>query len=165
VDFTRKYYVVQPEQVFYYPLIQNRLTWATRITLGVAGPRRDISYFLPNKRLYGGGANSVRGIGRNKLGPLDEQGLPIGGVAKAEASVELRFPVVWRIFGALFGDTGQVWSRYADVSPGDLRYAAGPGLGMDSLIGPVRVDLGFLLGHRRPRESRMLVNLSIGNAF
>ena len=34
------------------------------------------------------------------------------GDAKLEANVELRFPIVWKLFGAVFVDAGNVWNWY-----------------------------------------------------
>jgi len=161
----RNYLLLEPEQAFYVPLVENRLTLATRVAVGLTAPRRDAAFFLPNKRFFAGGASSVRGFERRRLGPLDDDGRPIGGVARAEGSVELRFPLVWRLVGAAFADAGQVWRHYEEVEARDLRFAVGPGLGLNTPIGPVRADVGFPLGHRRASEPRAVFHLSIGNAF
>ena len=41
---------------------------------------------------------------------------------KLEANFELRFPIVWKLFGAAFVDAGNVWNWYSTV---DLFKAAG----------------------------------------
>jgi len=161
----RQYLLFEPEQVVYVPLIEEKLTWVARAGVGLAAPRRPATYLLPNKRFYGGGAGSMRGVERKKLGPLDDEKRPVGGVAKAEASMELRFPLIWRFEGAAFVDAGQVWSSYGDVALTDLRFAVGPGVGMATPIGPVRADVGFLIGARQEHESLARFVLSIGNVF
>jgi outer membrane protein insertion porin family/translocation and assembly module TamA len=69
--------------------------------------------------------------------------LPLGGFSLWEASVELRFPLLGPLRGALFVDAGDVspyqlsvrWDR-PHLSPGlGLRYA--------TPIGPVRFDVGY----------------------
>ena len=44
------------------------------------------------------------------------------GDVKLEANFELRFPIVWKLYGAAFLDAGNVWNWYSTV---DLFKAAG----------------------------------------
>jgi outer membrane translocation and assembly module TamA len=46
----------------------------------------------------------------------------------------------------------------------ELRYAVGPGVRYNTLIGPIRLDVGFIID-RRPGEEFGRVELSIGQAF
>jgi len=124
-------------------------------------------------RFYAGGANDVRGWPANLLGPtvpvtersdtfdpvlrdsIDVVGVePWGGLAKLAANVELRTPAPflgssWK--GALFLDAGQVFPRDAeqrafrirDVRLRDLRLGTGVGLRYQTVVGFLRVDLGY----------------------
>src|SRR5262249_5866472 len=62
------------------------------------------------KRLYGGGAGSVRAYGFQKLGPFGANGKPTGGRSQLELGTELR----WRMFGdfggAVFVEGGNVYN-------------------------------------------------------
>jgi outer membrane protein insertion porin family len=57
---------------------------------------------IPNfERYFAGGANSVRGWSLNRLGPRDEQSVPVGGLSLLEGSVELRHRLVWNLGSAV----------------------------------------------------------------
>lgn len=127
----------------------------------------DGNFLPPEERFYLGGATTVRGFGRNELGPgvyvtdrLPEftetgdtvynhtpQFVPTGGTALATASAELRMPspflpdllrLAFFIDGGAVG-TGAMW----DLAPGDWKFTPGAGIRMQTPVGPVRVDMGF----------------------
>jgi outer membrane translocation and assembly module TamA len=141
------------------------VVFATRLLLGLAEPTGESTDLLPNKRFYAGGASSMRGFARRKLGPLDATGAPIGGEAKLEASVELRFPMFWRIQGTAFADAGQVWLTRNDVTADNIEVAVGPGLWFATPVGPIRTDLGYRLTYHDTSQSRWAFHFSIGPAF
>jgi outer membrane translocation and assembly module TamA len=71
-----------------------------------------------------------------------------------------------------FVDYGNVWSRPGHFNPGDLRYAAGPGLRYLTPIGPARVDFGYQLNpidnlrvNGEPQRRAWRIHFSIGQAF
>ena len=102
------------------------------------------------KQFYAGGANSMRGWQARALGPGRVQPwteyflIPSQtGDFKMEANVEYRFPVVWKLEGALFADAGNVWNlRMAD-------YMEGSNFSFDTIAADwgmgVRVNLDFIL--------------------
>jgi outer membrane protein assembly complex protein YaeT len=114
------------------------------------------------RRFFAGGSTSVRGYGYQDVGPQDD-GDPVGGLTLVEASLELRFPLFWRLGGVAFLDAGQIsrgtWSFGAPV-----RFGAGPGLRLRTPVGPVRVDVGFPLNPRRGDDT-VQVYFSVGHAF
>jgi outer membrane protein insertion porin family len=138
---------------------------AARLTGGVAEPRGSSASLLPSKRFYAGGASSMRGFQRRKLGPLDEDGAPLGGDAKVEGSVELRFPVYRRLRGAGFVDAGQVWATTEEVRTDNIEVALGTGLWLDTIIGPIRGDVAYRLTDYEKTQPRWAYHLSIGPAF
>jgi outer membrane protein insertion porin family len=115
----------------------------------------DAGVLPSNLRYYLGGTNSVRGWGRNDLGPqrpsFDATGafsgyVPDGGRLSLAFNTEWRqnVPFINRNFGfAVFFDGGQVWRNYANFDPADFRFGAGGGLRYQSPIGPVRFDVGY----------------------
>ena len=102
------------------------------------------------KQFYAGGANSMRGWQARALGPGRVQPwteyflIPSQtGDFKMEANVEYRFPIVWKLEGALFADAGNVWNlRLAD-------YLEGSNFSFDTIAADwgmgIRVNLDFIL--------------------
>jgi len=140
--------------------LNSKLTLATRIRGGAIYYSKQDS--LPSDiRFYSGGTNTVRGWGRQQLGPkrlvveTDTSGagqvntysyVPEGGNAVLNFNVELRQQLDSFIKGfgvAAFLDGGQVWRRMSDINSGDIQFGVGGGLRYRSPIGPIRVDVGY----------------------
>lgn len=69
---------------------------------------------------------------------------PVGGGRLLEGNFELRFPLLGdKVRGAAFVDFGQVWSEDSPVRLGELAWAPGFGVRYMSVIGPIRVDVGY----------------------
>ncbi len=134
-----------------------------------AGSDQAVPFF---KRYFLGGSTSLRGWGRYDVSPLTESGLPIGGLALFESSVEARVPVTSSLSLVGFVDAGDVWRTRSDVDFGTLRVNVGPGLRYATPIGPVRLDFGYqltpidgLVVRGKPESRRWRVHFSIGQAF
>lgn len=160
------YWKIEPAATVYtgFPGLRNTVL-AARLTGGLAVPRGSSAALLPSKRFYAGGASSMRGFNRRKLGPLDAEEAPLGGDAKIEGSVELRFPLFWRFRGTGFVDAGQVWATTDDVRADNIEYAIGSGLWLDTIIGPLRTDLAYRLTDYEKTQPRWVFHFSIGPAF
>ncbi|HJR64498.1 MAG TPA: BamA/TamA family outer membrane protein [Gemmatimonadaceae bacterium] len=162
----------------YFP-VGSSSALAARIQSGIVLARGTLngapggeSFVPPQERLYGGGANSVRGFPQNQLGPVvyivdtvtkvaSESGpdsvlvpadrnprvSPTGGDALFVANLELRSrgPILSDVVEwAIFMDLGQVWNRgRGEPGQNNLRWTPGVGLRVDSPIGPVRVDVAY----------------------
>jgi len=134
-------------------------------------------------RFFSGGGNSVRGYRENSLGPLDDEGDPLGGRVLLLTNVELRFPIPYlsrfNFGGAVFLDGGNVWRSFEEIEPGqfglysdredttyrDYRYSAGVGVRYNTPIGPIRVDMGFPLKKTGDVERDYLFHISLGQIF
>jgi outer membrane protein assembly complex protein YaeT len=127
-----------------------------------------------------GGGTSVRGYAENSVGRVDTSGVAVGGTAVLLTNLELRFPLVWLIKGAVFADAGNVWadpdeirlSRFTDGldrsrrSPLNVAYGLGGGLRFVTPVGPFRVDYGWKLGGgQREKLPPGELHLSLGQAF
>lgn len=148
-----------------YLRLASGLVAAVRCDLGLAEPIGGSVDLLPNRRFFAGGSRSMRGFKRRRLGPLDAAGAPLGGGAKLEASVELRFSLIWRFKGALFVDLGQVWRTIETIESRDLEYAAGPGLMLQTPVGPLRGDWARRLTIHQSGQPESLFHVSIGHPF
>lgn len=162
---TESHYVsLQGSGTIYAPLGGGFVT-AARLRAGYAEPLDDSVDLLPNKRFFAGGATSMRGFKRRKLGPLDKEEAPLGGASEVVASLELRFPFISRIGGALFVDAGQVWADEDSFSLDEIEVAVGPGLVVRTPIGPVRGDWGYRLTDYDKTQPRSVFHISIGHPF
>jgi outer membrane protein insertion porin family len=161
-----RFFSVSPTGIIYLPLSRSQ-NWvlASRATIGAAWPLGDMIELLPNRRFYSGGATSMRGFQRRKLGPLDSNEAPLGGEAKLETSAELRFPLFSILRGTWFVDSGQVWPYADSITFDRYEVAAGFGLWINTVIGPLRGDLAYRLTDYEKTQPRWAFHFSIGPAF
>jgi outer membrane protein insertion porin family/translocation and assembly module TamA len=118
------------------------------------------------KRFFSGGTDSVRGYPYQKLGPLDSQGNPIGGMGLMEGSMEWRFPIRSPLEGVVFSDFGNVAYTIERFTWADTRYTAGVGLRYLTIVGPLRFDVGYELNPPDPSPfAPYQFHFSIGQAF
>ena len=127
------------------------------------------------KRLFLGGAHTVRGYAFQKLGPRDAGGTPQGGRSAALGNLELRRHIAGKVSGVLFFDVGTVERAAFHWTPDSLRYTAGAGIRFDTPIGPLRLDAGYKLNPQNvpaplaagdpEKESRWRLHFNIGHAF
>jgi outer membrane protein insertion porin family/translocation and assembly module TamA len=148
----------------HYRPLWGKVILAMRLEVGSIQPYGDTQDVPFNVRFFAGGAGSIRGFALNRVGPLDDNDDPIGGNSLIEGSLELRFPIVGALGGAVFVDFGNVFRDPFTYHLDDLRYAVGPGLRYNTPVGPLRVDLGVIV-NRRPGDDFGRVEFSIGQAF
>ena len=128
---------------------------AMRLLGGVGYAYGNSSTIPFEKQFYSGGANSMRGWQARSLGPGNSKAdttfvIPSQtGDVKLEANLEYRFPMFWKLCGAVFTDVGNIWTlKETDGDDGahthfDLKNLAAS-LAADWGIG-LRVDLNFLI--------------------
>jgi len=101
---------------------------ATRLYAGANIPLGNSNFSPLSEAFYTGGPNSLRAASPYAYGPGNfysakyNQNFFHSGDVKLEANFELRFPIVWKLYGAAFLDAGNVWNWYSTV---DLFKAAG----------------------------------------
>ncbi len=158
------YVKVQLDGSYYQPL-GARVVIAGRARLGgIAGASQ--STIAPSRLFYAGGGGSIRGFGYQLIGPLNALNQPTGGRSLAEFSLEarVRLPMFGGNFGVVpFIDAGNVYEKSLPDFKG-MRVGVGVGLRYYSNFGPIRIDVGMPLA-RRPKESRVSIQVSLGQAF
>ena len=152
-----------------YQAIQDTgLVLAGRVKCGLIEPMQSTQQIPIVRRLFAGGANSVRGYELNFLGPRNAANDPIGGEALLEASLELRFPlpIYENLGGVVFMDAGNVFFKIHDMDLGQLKYSPGFGLRYLSPIGPVGIDIAFPTNRiNYQQDSRYQIHFTVGYAF
>ncbi len=127
----------------------------------------DPADFIPiYKRLFAGGANSIRGYPFQRLGPLDDDGDPLGGLSLVEACLEARFPLWGPLGGVVFTEAGNLSAQSWDMDFSETRYTIGLGLRVKTIVGPLRFDMGYQLNPPHQADfSRFQFHFNIGQAF
>lgn len=96
--------------------LTDKVCFATRIYAGGCLPIGNSQESPLSQNFYTGGPNSLRASTPYAYGPGNfysykyNQNFFHAGDVKLEANVELRFPIVWKLFGAVFVDAGNVWN-------------------------------------------------------
>lgn len=145
---------------------ENRMAFAARFLAGIGYAYGNSMYSMPLEQMfYAGGASSMRGWQSRAVGPgmapLDESFSIYNQVGdmRIETNFEWRFPLFWKLDGALFTDIGNVWNLPKQTGLMDDEYmlsvfsfknllkstAMSWGLGarLDFGLLLVRVDLGI----------------------
>jgi translocation and assembly module TamA len=118
-----------------------------------------------DERFYAGGGGSIRGIGFELAGPLDEDDKPLGGRSVIEGSVELRTRFANDFGVALFLDAGTVDTSSFPSFEERVLFGAGPSFRYFTPVGPIRFDVGFPLNPRKGVDSDYQLYFSIGQSF
>jgi len=116
-------------------------------------------------RLYLGGANNLRGFNYREVGPVDQYDNPIGGQSLGYMTLEMTFPIMSRVRGAVFTDAGFVNADAYDFSSSNVNADIGIGLRLDLPIGPIRVDYGYPVIHDGWNGPPGKFNFNIGYQF
>ena len=93
-------------------------------------------------RMFLGGSNTVRGFEYREISPKDVYDEPLGDEKMSFLSLEYLFPIVDRVKGAAFIDTGNVSDDLDDLIF-DRNVGVGLGIRLNLPIGPIKLDYGF----------------------
>ena len=174
-------------QTAYYRSLtsDSSLVWANSLRLGMehafGGAHIPISELF-----YTGGGSTLRGFSLNGAGPQrevtvcppDDPGcgvkitVPVGGEQLLILNSELRFPlgipapfVGGSLGGAAFYDVGNVYTNVTLKNVfTDLSHTVGFGLRYKTPVGPVRIDIGYLV-NPPPGVKSHQVFITLGQAF
>jgi len=146
-------------------LLKNETVIGSSIGIGFERPLDGATEIPLNERFYAGGLNTIRGFDYQKVGPLSDKRVPIGGQFSIVWNVaEIRTPIYKMIGGVLFLDSGNVWRSSKEFKITTMRVAAGTGLRVNTPIGLIRLDIGFNVD-RKPREEFYKVHVGLGHVF
>lgn len=161
----QSFYLRGQADASYYLQTSERMVLAARVRFASI-PGAPLSAIAPSRRLYAGGANSVRGYGYRAIGPQNADGDPTGGRSLAEVSLEARIQTGF-LDGAIgvvpFIDAGTV-SRGPTPDFDQIKIGAGLGVRYLTGFGPLRVDVGVPL-NGGPNDGPVGVYVGLGQAF
>lgn len=137
----------------------NMLAFRNIIELGRAYGNSTVMPFI--KQFYVGGANSMRPLPARAIGPgryleLESSVINQVGDIRLEVNLEYRFPLFYKLYGAIWADAGNVWLFDEDpdrpltqIRPGkiieDSYLTAGLGFRLDLDFLVARFDYGAVL--------------------
>jgi outer membrane translocation and assembly module TamA len=169
---TFNYHNVIGDARIYREVFNERVTLAGRARYGAIDAATGEADIPLLKRFFLGGSEEMRAWSIYEVSPLSNSGTPTGGKSLFSLTGEARFPIFWRVRGAVFLEAGNVWHDPWAVELGSLLYDAGPGLRFDTPYGLIRVDFGYQLktldGLRidgQPQKHRWRINFGIGEAY
>lgn len=145
-----------------YTLIRHTHQLAGRFYAGVGVPYGNATSLPLEQMFYAGGANSLRAWQARTVGPGS---MPVdstfsipnqAGDIRLEVNLEYRFPLFWKLEGALFADAGNIWTlpREAGADAGVFRFRdfyksiamdAGAGIRVNLDFVILRLDLGMIV--------------------
>jgi len=153
-----QYYRTLPQST---PLLRDSVI-AAAARVGLASPFNvtltgtfDDKQLPISERFFAGGATTLRGFRYEQAGPqavLEPRFpgelpalVPVGGNALTIFNFELRYPITGRLKLVPFYDLGNVFPLVSDIRFGGMTNSVGLGLRINTPIGPVGVDYGYLL--------------------
>lgn len=147
-------YLKQEHEFRYIKSSSKKLIHALKFRLGKVN--KDVPLF---KRFYSGGSMSNRGYEYRQVGKLDADGNPIGGNTMLNLSLESRYEVIPSVWVVGFIDSTRI-STEIDKFNSKTFSSVGFGARYISVIGPIRVDIGFPMD-----DGGFSFHLGIGQVF
>lgn len=148
-----RYYEVRKDHVLEFKL---RLSTADSFGDSTTVPVYD--------RFYAGGLGSVRGYGPRRVGPKGG-GDAIGGQSMMITNLEYTFPIIESFKGSFFWDIGQVDPDAYSLDFGDIAMSVGPGLKVNTPIGPVAFYYGYPLANKDTDNENGRFEFSFSRGF
>lgn len=112
---------------------------------GLMAPYDDTSAAPIPERFFLGGPDTVRSFQLDGLGPKDQNGYPVGGMAYLLGNAEIQWPIWRALYVAGFVDVGNLSPSLETLSWSYTRVGPGLGARLYTPIGALRVDYGYNL--------------------
>ena len=159
------YYILQANSTKYWSFKEGRHVIEWRLRGGVADDlgSEQVPVF---HRFFAGGYGTVRGYNFKRVGPI-EGGSAIGGDTMVILNLEYTFPIAYleNFKGAVFVDVGDVERDSYNVDFGEFRVSAGPGIKINTPIGPLGFYYGFPFVNRDTEDRNGRFEFSLSRSF
>jgi outer membrane protein insertion porin family len=167
------YYRVNFRSMYYQPIWKN-LIFKQFFRMGYVKSLNDRPVPL-FERFFAGGVFSLRGFQPDSVGPKiripntisgSDEDFVYGGDKLLLFITELELPIYDKagVSAVAFFDAGNAYAENENYSFTNMRADYGFGLRWNSPMGPLRFEWGFPI-NRRPGESAVVFNFTIGNFF
>ena len=123
----------------------------------------DITSVAPDRRLYAGGAGSIRGYAYQNVAPRDGLGNIVGGRSLFLASGEVRYRINEQFGLVAFVDAGNVYSTIIPDFSG-IKVGVGAGVRYLTPVGPLRLDVAVPL-QPDSGDPSVAIYVGLGQAF
>jgi len=164
----KNFYRLQTSGEYFYPIKINDVTTVLEISgrTGIVQSYPDTPDVPIFERFFTGGQDSIRGYDERTVGPVDHNtNDAVGGDAILLGSVEYTVPIVEILKGAVFFDTGNVWSKVRNYGTGGLKSGTGVGLRVKTPIGPIKLDYGIPLSREPGKKKNGKFYFSVSRGF
>ena len=162
---TEDYYILQANATKYWNFDEGRHVIEWRNRLGVADElgSEQVPVF---DRFFAGGFGTVRGFNYRRVGPIDG-GSAIGGDTMLITNLEYTFPIPYleNIKAAAFVDVGNIERRSYRIKFGDFQISVGPGVKINTPIGPLAFYYGIPILNRDTEDRNGRFEFSLSRSF
>jgi len=138
----------------------NDLTLASVVKIGVVDEK--VNRLPESKRFFAGGSFANRAYGFNSIGVITSKTTDtiFGGYTWENLSFEANYPLIGKVYGALFNDNTMLNDTSYDFT-GNIISSAGIGIRYLTPIGPFKVDVGVNVN----KPSQYGISFQIGQSF
>ncbi len=159
------YYILQANSTKYFSFKEGRHVIEWRLRGGVADTAGSDQVPVFD-RFFAGGYGTVRGYNFKRVGPI-AGGSAIGGNTMAIMNLEYTFPIAYldNFKGAVFIDVGDVEYDSYNIDFSAFRMSTGPGLKINTPIGPLAFYYGFPFVNRDTEDRNGRFEFSLSRSF
>ncbi len=150
----KDFYKVMGRASHFFPMPRSSVL-EVRGRVGIVDPYDDTVRVPIYERFFAGGSSTIRGYEERKIGPIDSTSKdPLGGESMIVGNIEYTYPFFGFLKGAVFYDTGNVWSKMKDMGKDKFYSSFGLGLRIKTPLGPINLDYGIPLDKEPGEDSK-----------